>query len=954
MAFNKAKALQEAEKFVSQGKISQAIKQYLLVVQKEPSDLVILNTVGDLYVREKNIREALKHFHKLADAYSREGFTVKAIAILKKISKLDASDVEVLIKTGDLYVLQGLAREARDQYAQAVEAYRKKNQTDRALEAFGKIVALDPENAGYRSRFADFCQQVGKKAEAAKAFAEAADLAFRHGDVAAAEAALKKAAALDAQNPQVQLLRARVAIQRNDAAEAEKILNAAPSLKSSPAAQPILLQVYLATQKVEQAEKLVVSVFRTNPTDFSPMTSFAEQCISKGNFDAALAPLAEVADSLIELKSAGPLVEVLRKISGKSPQPLPALELMYKVADKTADEGTIPDVLESLGEAYARQENWEKAEWAYQKLVSREPENANYKALLRQVQQKQGKAGAATPADFSQAEVPLEAESSSPVAGAATAPEAPSAEEAALVKEALENSDLFSQYGLAEKAVAELEKVLEPYPDQIDIHRRILEVCLKNLPERGAQAAKELARIHAARGDADLAAKYELSATTGAPPPVVEISTPPQPEPEAQAPPASEALPAEPAQPAAQEFDLSAGIPGAAPGEAPAPGPQEVPVDLTPPPAAEAAPAAAAPEEFDLSAGLESIAAPSEAAPPAPAGAAAGFNFEESRVEIDFYLSQGFTDEAQKAVETLERRFPGNSQVAELRALVEGQAAAPSAAAPEAIPGAAPEPTAPAEEAELPPAFAQPPPSEATAFEAPPAAGPVEEPAPPAPMPVEEVAAPEPAPKEPAAPPAAPPQPAAASPSDPLGSLVGDLAESLEGIEEQAPPGRAPAPSRQAPPSASASASPLSGLLEELGEEGGGQAAVDDPQTHYDLGVAFREMSLLDEAIGEFQKVVKGAQKGQYPPNFLQACTLLATCFMDKSLPAIAAKWYKRALESPNLDEEAVLALEYDMGVAYEQAGDAKTALEKYSEVYSQNIDYRDVAEKIRQLQQKK
>ena len=74
---------------------------------------------------------------------------------------------------------------------------------------------------------------------------------------------------------------------------------------------------------------------------------------------------------------------------------------------------------------------------------------------------------------------------------------------------------------------------------------------------------------------------------------------------------------------------------------------------------------------------------------------------------------------------------------------------------------------------------------------------------------------------------------------------------------------------------------------------------------------------------------------------------------MDKQMPAIAAKWYARALETPGLDDEAMMALEYDMGVAFEQAGDKKTALEKFSEVYSQNIDFRDVAEKIRLLQQK-
>ena len=186
---------------------------------------------------------------------------------------------------------------------------------------------------------------------------------------------------------------------------------------------------------------------------------------------------------------------------------------------------------------------------------------------------------------------------------------------------------------------------------------------------------------------------------------------------------------------------------------------------------------------------------------------------------------------------------------------------------------------------------------------------------------------------------------------DLLGDLAGDFASSLEGLAQGAPP---PTPAAQPPPRAAAGpASPLSGLLDELGEPAEEKAEKEDPETHYNLGVAFREMSLLDEAIGEFQKIVKGARKGSYPEHFLQACSLLAVCFMDKKMPAIATKWYLRALETPGLDEEATLALQYDLGVAYEQAGDARTALEKFTEVYSQNIDFRDVAEKIRLLQQR-
>ena len=134
MAFQKAKALQEAEKSVAQGKIAQAIRQYQVILDNDPSDVSLLNTVGDLYIRDRNITEGLRQFHRLAEAYVREGFNVKAIAIYRKISKVDPNSIETLLKLADLYQLQGLSREAREQYLQVAEFFKRRNQTDRVLE----------------------------------------------------------------------------------------------------------------------------------------------------------------------------------------------------------------------------------------------------------------------------------------------------------------------------------------------------------------------------------------------------------------------------------------------------------------------------------------------------------------------------------------------------------------------------------------------------------------------------------------------------------------------------------------------------------------------------------------------------------------------------------------------------------------------------------------------------
>ena len=134
----------------------------------------------------------------------------------------------------------------------------------------------------------------------------------------------------------------------------------------------------------------------------------------------------------------------------------------------------------------------------------------------------------------------------------------------------------------------------------------------------------------------------------------------------------------------------------------------------------------------------------------------------------------------------------------------------------------------------------------------------------------------------------------------------------------------------------------------ELGEIDDGD---EDLETHYNLGTAYREMGLLDEAIGEFQKVAKAVQKGKPFQYSMNCATLLAISFMDKGEPKIAALWYQRALDMPGLDQEAVMALRYDLALALDMAGEADAALDSFRQVYAMNIDYRDVADRIATLQ---
>ncbi len=145
---------------------------------------------------------------------------------------------------------------------------------------------------------------------------------------------------------------------------------------------------------------------------------------------------------------------------------------------------------------------------------------------------------------------------------------------------------------------------------------------------------------------------------------------------------------------------------------------------------------------------------------------------------------------------------------------------------------------------------------------------------------------------------------------------------------------------------------PLKEVFDEFRAELGEMGTEDeDLETHYNLGVAFREMGLLEEAISEFQKVAQACDRGRPFRYIMQCCTLLGLAFIEKGQPNMAAIWYERALQTPGLGPDNAMALRYDLGLAQESAGEHEAALKSFSHVYAMNIDYRDVAERISALQ---
>jgi len=117
-----------------------------------------------------------------------------------------------------------------------------------------------------------------------------------------------------------------------------------------------------------------------------------------------------------------------------------------------------------------------------------------------------------------------------------------------------------------------------------------------------------------------------------------------------------------------------------------------------------------------------------------------------------------------------------------------------------------------------------------------------------------------------------------------------------------------------------------------------------DFQSHYDLGVAFKEMGLLDEAIAELQKALRA------PDGKLRSSEALGVCFIDKGAYVVAESILRRALDLPASGDQERLGILYWLGRALEEQGKKVEARDLYGRVFAVDIRFRDVGARSKAL----
>ena len=151
-------------------------------------------------------------------------------------------------------------------------------------------------------------------------------------------------------------------------------------------------------------------------------------------------------------------------------------------------------------------------------------------------------------------------------------------------------------------------------------------------------------------------------------------------------------------------------------------------------------------------------------------------------------------------------------------------------------------------------------------------------------------------------------------------------------------------------PEVTANALGIDEIRSEFGLESGDETEGDDYETHYHMAVAYQEMGLMEEAIREFQDAVNLTTADDGTRRFFQCSYLLGHCFLQNGKPKHTITWLQRALEVSDLTDDEHHGLWYELALAHEANGDDENAAKYFEQVYAENVDFRDVGERVKNL----
>ncbi|MBX3267739.1 MAG: tetratricopeptide repeat protein [Acidobacteria bacterium] len=352
MAFDKKLAMRNAEKYLSQGKLRAAIGEYRRVTSHDPADVVTLNMLGDLYVKDNDKDSALKCFRNVADHYSGQGFAAKAIAVYNKMSRIAPLTPDMSAQLAELYRQKGSVVEAKSHYVTLAEDYEKNGRKVEALAIWKQIASLDAKNTDVLEHIGETYLGEGDAAEAVAAFVEVGERHKRAGRADEAENAFRRAIAADRFSAVA--LRAMVGFKNEQGcgAEAREMVAGIYSEKpGDPEIGKILFECELAHGSADEAEATLNQIVAAEPFSYPLLLELSTHYFENEEDQAAIRTLVAASEHLFSDSRVDELAYHVERLRERVPMNLDLLRLDVSVASWQKDEKRYTELLKLLASA---------------------------------------------------------------------------------------------------------------------------------------------------------------------------------------------------------------------------------------------------------------------------------------------------------------------------------------------------------------------------------------------------------------------------------------------------------------------------------------------------------------------------------------------------------------------------------------------------------------------------
>lgn len=511
------KALKQAEKYAQQGKLANAIEEYEKVLEANPHDKNVLNTVGDLCVRAGRSDEASRYFVLVAERYESEGAVQSSIAVYKKIVKLDGVSPEVTIKLADMLRKVGHISDARVQYMAAVEAYKRSNDTSKALTIQQKISDLDPENVSLRLELAQAYLSGGLQREAYNSFIQAGQELQRRGRTDEGFEAFRKALEVRPDSKIAINALAEGYVQQGRLVEALRMIDGLLTKNpDDPDLLAILGRTYLNAGMLDEAEETFGKLLRVDATRVDSMLEVSRSCIETKQFERAMAVVDRSVDALLATGAKKKLTAVLKEILRRDRNNVGALRRLADIYTRVDERRNLVATLNTLVEVSNRQGLKDIATDALKRLMEVEPDVAMADGTGARAPAAQAPAPVAEsnfPEGFESGPMLMEwarkvpsVQESDTVASSESAPSAETA--GALSEYSMELADdLVAEHPEFRAArIKLLEELVAGQPKYVVGRTKLKKLYIEaGMKEKAAAQCVELARLHEEQGETDKA-----------------------------------------------------------------------------------------------------------------------------------------------------------------------------------------------------------------------------------------------------------------------------------------------------------------------------------------------------------------------------------------------------------------------------------------------------------------